>query len=801
MLKNYITIAFRNLLRNKHYALINIFGLAVGIAGCLLIYLVISFELSFDNFHKKKDRTYRLFTEMKTPEGINYSGGVPFPTAAALKLDYPQLEKVISVFKESDVQITIPGNSSGMVKKFKEENGVFFAQPEFFDVFDFEWLSGNPVSALSEPNTVVLTKETAERYFGSWDNAIGKTFIYDNDNNYKVTGILKDPPPNTDLPFKMIISYASFKYRDLNDWGSIFRNAHCFVVLPPGMSGDKFSSFLPAFVTRHKPDKYTYAGYQLQPLSDMHFDKRVNTYSGKTFTKDLISSLSLIAVFLLICACINFVNLATAQAGNRSKEVGVRKVLGSSKNQLAGLFLGETALITIFAVILAVGIAFVVSFYLNRLLQIPLSFNVFRHPFIIVFLVVVTILVTFLSGLYPAFILSGFNPIQALRKKVSTQSLRGASLRRILVIVQFTVAQVLIISTMVMISQIRYFKSYKLGFDKDAILNVNIPPDSLRITKMSSLRNELSEVPAISNVSLSATPPADDNSSETEFIFDKAAEKADFNVVLKWADVDYFKTYGLKMVAGRIYAVSDTLRELVVNETFLKKLGIRTPEEALGKFVTLWGGRVKLPIVGVVRDFNVLALHDGMQPVIMGTRKRDYEVINIKLAMSDVRPSLNKIERLWNQTFPDFIYEFKFLDEKINDFYAQESQMLQLYKMFSIVLIFISCMGLYGLVSFMAIQRTKEMGIRKVLGASTSHILYLFSREFTLLIIIAFFIAAPLAGYLMNNWLEKFSYRIGLGITVFIVAIGFSLLVSWLAVSYQALKTAAVNPIKSLRAE
>ncbi|HEX3385013.1 MAG TPA: ABC transporter permease, partial [Mucilaginibacter sp.] len=458
MIKNYFKTAWRSLSRNKSFALINISGLAVGIAACLLIFLVVHFETSFDNFHKKKDHIYRVFTVSKTPQGLSYNSGVPMPTAEGLRLDYPNL-LVASIFK-TDRQITVPGNDIQAPKKFDEEN-LFFAEPQVFDVFDFGWLAGDKTSALKDPNAVVLTQNEAEKYFGDWKQAIGKTIVYENKKQLKVTGILKNVPANTDLDLNIIVSYATLKTTDfkdgLTDWGGILSYNYCFVVLPDNMPIGQFNQDLDAFVKKHKPADRVNDGMRAIPLSQMHYDSRAGIYSGHTFSRELIRVLSAIGIFLLVIASVNFINLATAQAVNRSKEVGIRKVLGSGRRQLMFQFISETFLVALFAVVLAVVIAEVSLPFLSQLLDIKLASGFLNDSAVLIFLAIMLFGVTLLSGFYPALILSGFDPITALKNRILARKAKGVSLRRSLVVLQFCIAQVLLIGMLVIVRQMDYF--------------------------------------------------------------------------------------------------------------------------------------------------------------------------------------------------------------------------------------------------------------------------------------------------------------------------------------------------------
>lgn len=802
MFKNYFLTAVRNLRRNKAYATINVVGLSIGIAASLLLFLVLQFETSFDNFHQKKERIYRLGTQLHDQDGVNYTGSVSFPTAPALRIDFPQIRDVAAIFKNG-VQVTIDEGKKGL-KKLNEDN-YFYAEPQFFNIFNFSWLAGSPQASLNGPNNAVLTQTTAERYFGDWKTAIGKTLKVNNKTLYKITGILKDPPANTDFQFSVVVPYLALQNtyikENLNDWVSTFGNACTYVVLPPELPVDKFNAQLAQFAKRHKPAEYAQDIYVAQPLSEIHYDDRFGNFIGHTFSHSLITALALIGAFLVLIACVNFVNLATAQAVNRSKEVGVRKVLGSNRPQLTAQFLSETALITMAAVLIALLMARSALPFLNQFLETKMDFNILVNPGFLLFLLALAVVIVFLSGLYPAFILSGFNPITALKSRITSKMVGGISLRRALVVLQFAIAQVLIIGMLIVVSQMNFFQNASLGFDKAAIITVPLPGDSVSQTKMNFVRSQLLANPDILNASFSFKSPSADGNWNSDFKFDHATRQTSFAANLKWADTAYFRTYNLQFVAGRPYYPSDTVREFVVNETLLRKLNIRNPQDAIGKELNFWNGGKKGMIVGVIRDFNSYSLRQPMAPVVLSTWKDVYQTISIKLKPGTENDVLPYVETLWNQAYPDYVYEYKFLDDTIANFYKQESQLSMLYKIFAAIAIFLSCLGLYGLVSFMAAQRTKEVGIRKVLGASVGNIVSLFSKEFLVLIVVAFAIAGPVAYYLMNKWLQDYTYRIEISVWIFLSAIMGSVIVAWITVGHRAIKAAVANPVKSLRTE
>lgn len=800
MIRNYFKTAIRNLIRNRGYAAINITGLTVGISACLLIFLVINYETSFDNFHADKERIYRVSTRFDRGDGVGYTRGICYPAGKQLRLDFPQLEKVASISSAGGDQLTaMDDRSQSEQKKFKED-GLYFAEPEFFSLFNFPFLAGNPQTALNEPNTIILTQKTAEKYFGDWHTAIGKLLKYDNNKICKVTGILKNIPDNTDFPVQAAISFKTLSNDTSHDWISTQGGLNTYVKLPAGLSADKFGSMLSGFGQKHIPADYAKKqGFVAQPLTTIHYDKQFGNFNGKTFSKELITALSLIGVFLLIIACINFINLATAQAVNRAKEVGVRKVLGSRKAQLVGQFLCESFIITLLASGVAVLLASRILPLLNDLLQSNVVFHLERS--VILFLLAVLVFVTLLSGLYPALILAGFNPITALKSKSANKSSGGISLRRALVVLQFTFAQALIIGTLIVVSQMNYFRNAPMGFDKDAIVNIPVPNDSISRNKFTMLKTQLLSLPGVKNASFGTFSISDNSHWGSDFNFDNASQVSNFNADLKWADADVFSTFNLKMIAGKPYQPSDTIREFVVNENMVSKLGIKDPHDIIGKKLSFWDGQLKGQIVGVVKDFNSNSLAKPMSAVVMSTWKAVYQNLSVKLQPEKIKPTLASIAKIWSAAYPDYVYENQFLDDKIASFYRQEEQLSQLYKIFAGIAIFISCLGLYGLVSFMTVQRTKEMGIRKVLGASILNIVYLFSKEFTLLIAISFVIAAPLAYYFMHQWLDNFSFRIPIGLGLFLITIVASITIAWLTAGYKALRAALANPVKSLRTE
>ena len=802
MIKNYFKVAFRSLARNKSHAIINISGLVVGITVCLIIFFVIRFELSFDNYHQKKDRIYRVLTEYHHPNVSPFtSKAVPYAIPEALKSSIPQIEKVAPIYTEKDAQIMVLDENGNSINGFREETGVFFTQPALFDIFDFGWLAGSPTT-LENPNVVVLTEETAEKYFGSWEAAMGKNLKWNNAETLEVVGVIENIQKNSDLQFKMVISYGTgytSGFLKSDDWDSTNGDYGTFLLLPKNASVSSINEQLKNLALANKSEGNEDT-HLIQPLSEIHYDIASGNFSNKSISIQLINVLWIIAAFILLIACVNFINLSTAQAVDRHKEIGVRKVLGGNRTQLRIQFLTETFLLVLFAIFLSFGIVAISLKYVGELFDVPLTFESVATPEILLFFALVAILVTLLAGFYPSLVLSRFSPINALKSKISNSG-GGISLRRGLVVFQFSIAQVLIIGTIIMVNQMDFFMNQPLGFEKEAVVSAPIPGDSVAIGKVGYLRNRLASINGIKNASFSLGTPISDGNWWTNFGFDNRAKKTDFFVICKSVDQEYLATYGMSLVAGRNVRTSNTNKEFLINETLMKKLGFTNPEEAINKEVNLGDGNVVGPIVGVVKDFHARSFKRELDPVLMTTETRWFDRAGIKLTSANALKTVDAIEDVWKEVFPDYVFQYDFLDTQVANYYEQEKRLTNIYKISAALAIFLSGLGLYGLASFLVGQRIKEAGIRKVLGATRSSIVYLFSKEFILLVIIAFCIAAPISGYLMQQWLENYPYRIDIGILVFVIG-GFATLAIALAtVGYQAFKAADNNPVKSLRTE
>lgn len=791
MIRNYFKTAWRSLSKHKAYSVINILGLTLGITSCLVIFLVVQYELGYDKFNSKAERTYRV-----TLNAIDFNPCVSMAIAPAMRNDFPQLEAVSQSWYRQSALINI-----GQEKY--QEKGALYADKYFPAVFDYQWLQGDAGTALAEPNSIVLTETIAHKYFGNKD-AMGRVIKFEGRFDCKVTGVIKDLPGNTSLPFNMMVSFETIK-NDVKGMMSQFYDipggGFCYIVTTKNYPVVQIQKGIKGFIAKNwGEDIAKGANLPLQPLTDIHFDQRyLNNTISYTTSRETYYALGAVALLIIIIACINFINLATAQAIKRAKEVGVRKVLGSTRRQLIAQFLGETSLMVLTAIVLALlvtaiflpGAADWLHIKINtaQLLQVP----------VIITILLVTVSIILLAGLYPAFIQSAFSPTDSLKAKPSI-SFRGLSLRKSLVVVQFAISQVMIIGTLVVAYQMDFFENRNLGFNKEAVISFGIPDQF----KSEVLRQQLQSNAGVKEISFSSGAPVL-NSSFTSFTSPEAGITKDDVTELKFIDEAYTDMFELKMLAGeKVHKTktsqNDTIYNVVVNETMIHKLGLQDPQKALGKHVIL-GGNWYSTITGVVQDFQSESKHKKIRPCALIYRPDIFFMASVKIQPSGMNKTIAGIDKSWSALFPENIFAYEFLDDHIAAWYSQEQKEYTAFKLFAGIAILIGCLGLYGLVAFAAAQRTREVGIRKVLGASLTDIVFLFSKEFVLLIAIAFMIAAPIAWYIMHNWLQGFAYQVNIGPGIFIIAVLSSFIIAACTIAYQAIKAGVANPVKSLRTE
>ena len=792
MFKNYLKIAWRNLQKRKIFATINILGLALGFGCSILIFLFVNHHLQFDNFHKNPERTYRFVTEQHRDD-VSYRASVPPGFATAFIDDYNYAEKVAKIVSLEKLQIN--GVDTNAAKRFKED--VVFAETDFFEIFNFpisEILTGRNIK---EPNTAYITESFSKRMFGD-KLGLGEQFALGNGEIVQVIGLMKDLPNNTFINGDVFVSFSTAtSYNEFftsESWGGMGGALQCFALLRPEQNIAQIEQTIQKLVVKHREGNSNVHHYKLQPLDDLHFNA---DYGG--INVSLLWIFALIGLFLIAVACINFINISTAQAFTRSKEIGIRKVLGSFKKHLFWQFISETFILSFFALFVGVLMAMLALPYFNGLFELNLSLNSFLSLKVFGFVILLLVTVSFFAGSYPGLILSRILPTLALKGQLSQKDTGGQITRKVLVTAQFALSIFLIVATIVVARQISYAVNADLGFDKEAIVMLEIP-DDIEPVKLQGLRERFGQLAGVTNsTACFASPGAAENGWGTNIRYDQRPEDEIFHISMKLADANYLETFGLELIAGRNFYASDSLTEVVVNEKLVQKLGVTTPEKLLGKELEAAGNQVT--IVGVISDFHDQNFHETITPVFIAPDPKSYNEIAIKIEGANAGNTLAGIQKLWEGVFPNHIYEHHFLDERVAKEYAEEQRFLSMSKIFPGLAIFISCLGLYGMISFFVSQRKKEIGIRKVLGGKISDILVLFTQDFFKLIFIAGAIASPIAWYFMSNWLENYQYRIDIEWWVFILAISGIVLITLATISYQAIRAATANPVKSLRTE
>ena len=793
MIHNYFTIALRKLAKQRDYALLNVLGLGLSVGCGILIFVLVRHHLGFDTYHKNAKRTARIVMDVRTEATMPFSG-VPVPMAKTLREECAFVEKAAMRSAQGEVLISV-ANDVGGKDKYKEDETFAWVEPAYLDILDLPLLRGD-VGALAEPNTVLLSERLARKYFGQAD-ALGKTLHFNNEIDLRVVGILHDLPEQTDYRHEILGSWATLRTlpetaKGLDSWQGARGENYCFALLQKGHAIGELEAFMPQMTRKYPhPESPQLFTYLAKPMLGLHFD----TEYGFNMDKKLLWALGFIGLFLLITACVNFVNMATAQAITRIREVGVRKSLGSTRGQLFWQFMFETGLIVTTSLAVGFLLARLALPYLNNWLDEDLRFDPALLAPLSVFLVVLGLALTFLAGFYPGWMQARFNPVVSLKATADVPNAGGFSLRRILVTTQFAISQTMIIGAAVVTAQMRYAQDADWGFRPGAVLTLEVPESE----QMNSLKQQLSQIAGVQSVSLCYQPPASMSNNQMGVRIENRPEGEPWLVSDKPADAQYLETFGLQLVAGRNLQPSDTVREFLVNETFIKKLNLASPDELLNKKISL--DETTAPVVGVVRDFHNWELAMPISAIAISSRSGGYATCAVHLDSGNPAPVLAQIRKVWESRFPDHYYEHRFMDERLGEFLETETMILRLVRTFAGIAIFIGCLGLYGLAAFMVTRKRKEVGIRKVLGASTPGILWLFGKEYTRLIVIAFVLAAPLAWWVMNAWLEDYAYRISLGAGIFVLSLLATFAVAALTVGVQSVRAALANPVRSLRSE
>ncbi|MGZ5133751.1 MAG: ABC transporter permease [Flavitalea sp.] len=816
MLKNYLKVAWRNVMKNKTFSFINVFGLSIGLTCCLLIAIYLHNELSYDSYHKNITQLYQLGTTFVKNGKDDRTANTPAPMAKAMQLEFPEIietTRLLATFSEDKtlLQYTPPGSE---LKSLYESRG-FLADSTFFRMFSYDFKEGDPATALLQPNTVVLSTEIASKIFGN-QPALNKVIHISSATNgeydFRVTGVFKpnDIPSHIDGRFFMSIPGGRMAeyIRQRNDLASN-NMFNTYFLLAPGTNVKHLESKFPAFIEKHAGKDLKAMGFYkkqfLTPVKDVHLQSDIKMNITPPGSVTYLYILGSIALFTLLIACINFMNLSTARSSKRSAEVGVRKVLGAEKNALIRQFLGESVLMALVALVFAV---------LITQLLLPLFAQVsgkhFSMPFrqqaiLYAGFFALALITGLLAGSYPAFYLSSFQPVKVLKGRFSN-SLAAVSLRRSLVVFQFVISVVLIIASVVINNQMKFLQSTDLGFTKEQQIVVPLRSSNAK-NLYTSLKNEISRDPQIVSVGASLYYPGIFNPSDMPLYKEGSSMNESKRVFMNWVDESFLQTLDIKAAKGRFFSKSfpaDTNARMILNETAIRQLGFGIPEKAIGKFVVFdWQGeRYRYEIIGVAKDFHFQDLHVPIEPYGFQLNNRtSYNYMIAHAKAGDISATLRSLESTWHSLNPNEPFDYSFLDHDFHNSYATETRLASIVGYFTIIAILISCLGLFGLATFSAEQRTKEIGVRKVLGASTSGIVTLLSKDFIKLVAVAIVIASPLAWFIMDKWLQDFAYRTEIGWKVFVITSFIALLIAVLTISFQAIRAAISNPVKSLRTE
>jgi len=799
MLKNYFKIAWRNLIKNKLYSFVNIIGLSIGITSCILIGLYVGHELSYDRFHKNADRIVRVTMEFSSGGTVGKYAFTGTKVGPQFARTFPPVNAFVRTFK-------FPRVVAYGIKIFDESN-FLYADSSFFRIFSFKLLKGDPTSVLQAPNQLVMTESTAKKYFGNED-PVGKTVRVSNDKDFTITGLVQDPPGNSQMHFDFVASFTSLDASQSEDWWTA--NDVTYLLLNRADQIPELQKQVTAYMKtpqvrqEAREEGSNYLTYHLEPLKEVHLYSSLNGFEPNG-NITYIYILGAIAALILIVACVNYTNLATAQAAGRSGEIGVRKVLGASPKQLFAQHLGESALITLISLTLAVLLSIELLPLFNRISDKSLTASVLLHPLPLFSLLALGVMVSLLAGSYPAFILSN-EKLAGILKSGFSFSNAGSGLRKGLIILQFVISVFLIASTIVILQQLHFIQNKKLGYDKDHI--IVLPVDYQMHRDYDAIKKAISLNPNVISVGGAHESPTFVQWGDG-IVADKGSEKKELPITCIPADLDFVKTMNMQIIAGTDFTTADMYKmdtmnnyknyrySFILNEAAINAIGWK-PREAVGKTIEkYYPGTIK----GVVKDFHFASLHEPIKPLAIFLDTQWISRMFVKVSGNDIPGTLNFLQALWKERVPYRPFEYHFLNEDYNALYKVETRTSQLFTVFSAIAILLACLGLFALAAYSTVQRTKEIGIRKVLGASLFSITGLLSKDFLKLVIIAAVIAFPLAWWGMHLWLQDFAYRINIEWWVFALAGMITVVIALLTISYQAIRAGLSNPAKSLRTE
>ncbi|MBZ4191477.1 ABC transporter permease [Niabella beijingensis] len=816
MFRNYLKTAWRSIRRNKIFSGINVLGLAVGISAALVIFMIVAYEFSFDRFQKDRDRIYRVVLSAEFGGGTQgFSAGIPAPLGGAVASDIAAVTQTVPVFQfqgDATADVGVDNDNTGKPEIFKKQKNIIFTNAEYTELLGYQWIAGNAALALKEPFSVVLTESRAQLYFPGLPvhSVVGKQLRY-NDVTATVSGIVKDLDQPTDFKAREFISLPTISATSLRDnfmmdvWDDWMAYTQLYVKISRGYTPEQATTAINALFKQHY-DPVKKAGNKitliLQPLSDIHFNGQFQSFDSRIASRSTLYGLLAVAGFLLFLGCINFINLSTARSSQRAKEIGIRKTIGSSRMQLILQVLCETFLVTLMAVFLSVLLTpWVLQLFADYIPEGLTAGFLFR-PGVLLFLSLLTLVITLAAGIYPALILCGYRPALVLKNVVMVSGgSRHARVRKILTVSQFVIAQFFVIATMLVAKQIRYSVTADMGFNKDAVIKFNIPRDSLDAHR-AVLINKIKAIPGVQSVSSGFFSPADQGAAFVNVSFNNGAEEIRPQAQIRWGDPEYLKVYDLKLVAGRNVSADDSVKEFLVNESFAREMGFQQPQQALGKYLR-WNDKELVPVVGVMKDFHDMSLKSRISPMVFenGTGATFHVRFTRGNAGGSWAAAISRLQRTYGELYPGEPFKYAFVDEMVADFYKSERATEGLLTWATGLTILISCLGLLGLVVHTTNSRTREIGVRKVLGAPVKQIVALLSKEFIVLVVLAFLIAAPVAWWAGHKWLENYAYKTTMNWWVFVFSGMLMLVFAVLTLSIKTVQAATANPVKALRSE
>lgn len=816
MFKTYLNTAFRSLWKNKAFTLLNIVGLSIGISAALVIYLMVSWDFGFEREVKDHQRIYRVVSNFTSSDDKFYNSGVNVPLVNAIPGNIAGLEEAAPYRQLSDMLKITLLRENNQRDVFKNQEGFIYTYPSYFNIIPYQWVSGTPAASLNAPNQMVLTTAIADKIFPGvpYDQLTGKQLDLEDTITVTVSGVVRTREDRTDFNFKGFVSYSTLdkpnmRPHDWTQWDNTSDETQILVKLPEGSSSASIAQNITALFKKSFPrdpkskdDQY----YTLQPLTEVHFDARFPSFNQRMGNKPTLYGLLIIAGFLLLLGCINFINLTTAQSSTRAKEIGIRKTMGSNKQQLVTQFMSETVLLTLIATLLSCLLTPLVLRLFADFIPQGIKFPAAGGTDIWLFLAGIVLVVSFLSGIYPSLVLSGFKPIQVLKNYSPSANghTRRTILRKTLTVSQFVVAQVFIIATLMVSKQVKFSLNKDIGMRKDAIVFIRTPWGEPGPQKRQLLAAKLRAIPEIAGVAIGGHPPSSRSIWTSTIAYRDGQKDIETSVDIKVADSNYIRVYDLKLVAGKNIRSSDTLTEVIINQTYAKMLGFTNPEEAVGKNI-FWDDK-PIPITGVLHDFNQKTLHEAIRPLLISNAGNMHNTMHILLQPQSAdgstwKNAIAKAEQEFKSVYPELEYSTTFFDEALARAYDAEQKTSRLLFWAAGLAVLISCLGLLGLVTFTTMQRTKEIGVRKVLGASVSQIVKLLSKDIITLVAIALLIAVPIAWIGLHQWLQQFAYRTGISWWLFALTGAVTIIIALITLSFQTIRAALADPVKSLRSE